>query len=195
MRELIKKTVDTPWKAFGEIAMFLFKISAFVSFVIIKKVQLGQGHKFYGLPKILRHRGSVIEIGDNFENRNRWDSNPLGINHPTIFCTWLKGAKILIGDDVGISGGSIVASKRIEIGDGTLIGANCTIIDTDFHPITSKARRYGQEAIKSNPVKIGKNVFIGMDTTMLKGVIIPDDTVIPAGSTVVASKNGGYRLR
>jgi acetyltransferase-like isoleucine patch superfamily enzyme len=98
---------------------------------------LGANYKFYGLPKVFRHRGSKIEIGNRFENRNVWYSNPLGINHPIIICTWDNGTEIKIGNDVGISGGSIVAAKKIEIGNGTIIGVNTTIIDTDFHPVDS----------------------------------------------------------
>jgi acetyltransferase-like isoleucine patch superfamily enzyme len=126
----------------------------------------------------------VIEIGKKFETRNWWWSNPLGINHPTIICTWKRSAQIIIGNNVGVSGGSIVASKKIEIGDGTLIGVNTTIIDTDFHPIKSKNRRYDKKNIKSKPVKIGKNVFIGMNCVILKGVEISDNSVIPAGSVL-----------
>jgi acetyltransferase-like isoleucine patch superfamily enzyme len=99
-------------------------------------------------------------------------------------CTWSKGAKIEIGNDVGISGGSIVANKSIEIGDGTLIGANTTIIDTDFHPIKSNNRRYDKKGIASKPIKIGKNVFIGMNCIVLKGSTISDNSVIPAGTIV-----------
>jgi acetyltransferase-like isoleucine patch superfamily enzyme len=180
---MLEKVFDTPWKACNELIMFI--VNPFIGFYLrLKKVSMDGGAKFYGFPKIFRHRGSSISIGKNFENRNWWWSNPLGINHPTIICTWNKGAEIIIGNDVGISGGSIIASKRIEIGDGTLIGANTTIIDTDFHPIKSKVRRYDKENIKSTPISIGKNVFIGMNCVILKGVNVKDNSVIPAGSMV-----------
>lgn len=175
--------------------MYFSNILAFLYLVVLKRVQIRGGYKFYGLPKVLKHKGSSIKIGKRFESRNFWYANPLGINHPTILCTWAKGSKIIVGDDVGISGGSIVASVKIEIGSRTLIGANSTIIDTDFHPAKAEGRRYSKKGVKSAAVWIGKDVFIGMNCTVLKGVRIPDGSVIPAGSTVVASKDRGYKLR
>lgn len=181
--DLILKIIDTPWKFLNEIRMYILKIPASIYFKS-RGVDIAPGAKFYGLPKVFKFRGSRISIGDRFENRNWWDSNPLGINHPTIICTWRPSAKIVIGRDVGISGGSIVASDSVEIGDGTLIGANTTIIDTDFHPVASLKRRYETKNVKSGPVRIGKNVFIGMNSQILKGVIIPDNSIIPAGSVI-----------
>jgi len=175
------------WKAINEIKMYLTKPLSWF-YLKVKGVKIGTGAKFYGLPKILISPNSTITIGDRFENRNWWESNPLGINHPTIICTWAKGAKIVIGNDVGISGGAIVAAKKVTIGDGTLIGANTLIIDSDFHPIKSKKRRYSKRGIKSAPITIGKNVFIGTNCTILKGANIKDNSVVPAGATVRKQK-------
>jgi len=180
-----EKALNTPWKLLYEVSMFVLKPSVNL-YLILKGVKTANGSKFYGFPKIFKHKGSSIIIGKRFESRNWRFSNPLGINHPTIICTWKVGAKIIIGNDVGISGGSIVASKKIEIGQGTIIGVNTTIIDTDFHPVRSMARRYDKKNIRSGPVKIGKNVFIGMNCTILKGATIPDNAVVPAGSVVRA---------
>lgn len=188
MNQLIKTVLfviqNSPWKLLNEAKMLVLKPYAVLYLQLIKGVQILDGFKMYGLPKVFRHNGSSITIGRRFESRNNWDSNPLGIDHPTIICTWRKGAEIIIGNDVGISGGSIVAAQKIEIGDGTLIGANTTIIDTDFHPVESSRRRYDKKAIKTKPVSIGKNVFIGMHCIILKGVTIPDNAIVPAGSVV-----------
>ncbi|HJY98733.1 MAG TPA: acyltransferase [Patescibacteria group bacterium] len=179
----IDKAIETPWKLYNEVAMYLAR--PFVDlYLFVNGVSIASGGKFYGFPKIFKHLGSKINIGKNFECRNWWFSNPLGLNHPTIICTWSATARIIIGNDVGISGGSIVASNKIEIGDGTIVGANCTIIDTDFHPIKSAFRRYDKKRIKSMPVKIGKNVFVGMNCIILKGATIPDNAVVPAGSVI-----------
>lgn len=183
MRKIIDNAFQTPWKLFYEI--FMYAVRPFVGlYLFINGITIDQGGKFYGFPKVFRHSGSKIKIGKNFECRSWWFSNPLGINHPTVICTWSKSAEITIGDDVGMSGGSVVASKKIEIGNGTIIGANSTIIDTDFHPIKSTRRRYKKEGVKSLPVKIGKNVFIGMNVLILKGANIPDNSIVPAGSVV-----------
>lgn len=183
LKEIISKSIETPWKMVNEILMYLIKPFVLI-YLAMCGVKIGTNPKFYGFPRIYRHSGSKILIGKNFECRSWWFANPLGINHPTIFSTWKKGASIKIGDNVGISGGSIVASTELKIGDGTLIGANCTTIDTDFHPINSFDRRYSNMNIKSSPVVIGKNVFVGTNVTILKGVRIPDNSVVPAGAVI-----------
>ena len=70
----------------------------------------------------------------------------------------------------------------IEIGDGSLIGHNTTIatLNHDFDP----AKR---QNLTPSPVKIGKNVWIGSDCTILPGVTIGDGAIIGAGSVVVKS--------
>ena len=62
---------------------------------------------------------------------------------------WRKDARIIIGNNVGISGGGIVLKDRVEVGDGMLIGADATIIDTDFHPVASNDRHYETKNVKS----------------------------------------------
>lgn len=173
---------DTPWKLATEIAMYLIKPFVYL-YLMFMGVSIGKGSKFYGFPKIFNHRGSKIIIGDNFEARSWRFSNPLGINHPVIICTWGKGALINIGNDVGISGGSIVASKEIKIGDRVLIGANSTIIDTNFHPLKGE-KRYSKANVENKSVTIGDDVFVGMNAIILKGNNVKNNSIIPAGEVV-----------
>lgn len=179
---IIQIIYETPWKLFNELLMYLFKPFVYI-YLKLNGVVIGKGFKFYGFPKIYRNRGSKIIIGNNFESRNWWFSNPLGINHPLILCTWSKDAEIRIGNDVGISGGSIVSAKEINIGNRVLIGANPTIIDTDFHPTIGK-KRYEIKNVRSKPVKIGNDVFIGMNAIILKSVTLSNNTIVPAGEVV-----------
>ena len=67
----------------------------------------------------------------------------------------------------------------IEIGDETMIGSNVTIVTLN-HDINPKTR------INANPkpVKIGKNVWIGSDCTILPGITIGNNSIIGAGSVV-----------
>lgn len=173
---------DTPWKLATEISMYLIRPFVYL-YLIFMGVKIGKGSKFYGFPKIFKHRDSQIIIGNNFEARSWRFSNPLGVNHPVIICTWAKGATIEIGDDVGISGGSVVASKEIKIGDRVLIGANSTIIDTNFHPLKGE-RRYSKENVDSKAVVIGDNAFVGMNVIILKGNNIKNNSIIPAGEVI-----------
>jgi acetyltransferase-like isoleucine patch superfamily enzyme len=66
-----------------------------------------------------------------------------------------------------------------------LIGANCRIYDTDFHPVDFQERRSGARP-KTAPVAIGNDVWLGAGATVLKGVTIGDRTVVAAGAVVVA---------
>lgn len=180
---IFEQTISTPWKAVNEI--LCFATTPIVRLLIIFwDISIGFRPKFYGFPRFQKHKGSKILIGDRFECRSAKYSNPLGLNHATIICTWSRGAQIIIGDDVGVSGVSIVSNNKVVIGSGTIIGANCTIIDTDFHPVKSNSRRYDKENIKTLPVVIGKNVFVGMNSIILKGSTIPDNSIVPAGSVV-----------
>ena len=70
----------------------------------------------------------------------------------------------------------------IEIGDGVLIGHNTTIATLN-HDINPKNRAN----LHPNGVKIGKNVWIGSDCTILPGVEIGDGAIIGAGSVVTKS--------
>ena len=68
----------------------------------------------------------------------------------------------------------------IEIGDKTMIGPSVTIVTLN-HEINPETRI---NAIPK-PVKIGKNVWIGANCTILPGVTIGNNSVIGAGSVVV----------
>ena len=94
-----------------------------------------------------------------------------------------EGASIVIGDDTGLSGCTITAIERIEIGSKVLIGSGVAIADNDAHPLDPGDRRYGED-IDSRPVRIGDGVFLGARSIILKGVTIGDHAVVGAGSVV-----------
>ena len=90
------------------------------------------------------------------------------------------GKNIKIGKNVFINACCRFQDQGgIEIGDGSLIGHNTTIatFNHDFNP-DKRAN------LHPSPVKIGKNVWIGSDSTILPGVEIGDGAVIGAGSIV-----------
>jgi acetyltransferase-like isoleucine patch superfamily enzyme len=96
------------------------------------------------------------------------------------------GGKIEIGEGFGISGSTIYSTSSITIGKNATIGANCKIVDNDFHPLCPEKRRMNlnKEYTKRAPVKIGDNCFIGMNSIILKGTTIGDNVVVGAGSVV-----------
>lgn len=134
-------------------------------------------------PEIL---GGGIIIGDYFSCNNKLTSNSVGIFQPCFFNISASGSKIIIGNNVGISGTTINATTTITIGDNTIIGSGCLITDTDSHPILAAERNLPDwpKYTKSKPIVIGKNVFIGARSIVLKGVTIGDGAVVGAGSVV-----------
>ena len=129
----------------------------------------------------LSAQGQIV-IGSNVSIVSDSIFNRAGINHPTQLVAG-KGATLVIGDNTGISGASIYALESIEIGKHVLIGANCHIYDTDFHPMDWKQRRVSGEPAKA-PVKIEDDVWLAANVTVLKGVTIGARSVIAAGSVV-----------
>jgi acetyltransferase-like isoleucine patch superfamily enzyme len=139
-----------------------------------------------GAPVIDVFPGSEIGIGTNVTLISASFATALGVNHPVVLRTMAADARISIGERVGISGGSICAAALVEIGDDTMLGANVTVADTDFHSLLPANRRHdGRVRVKE--VIIGKRVFIGANSIILKGVCIGDGSVIGAGSVVTRS--------
>ena len=153
-------------------------------FLRVNRVNYGKNLKLIGWPFVFRYPHAQIELGEKVRiNSNFW-SNLLGLYQRTIIVAKGKG-KIKIGNNVGISGASIYAIGRIEIGNKSLIGANVKIIDNDFHPVDPEDRlEHDNSKIAHAPVIIGDNVFIGMNSIILKGTVIGNNCVIGAGSVV-----------
>ncbi|MGU5558853.1 DapH/DapD/GlmU-related protein [Aeromonas caviae] len=79
----------------------------------------------------------------------------------------------------------IIADKTtISIGDNTLIGPNFTCFDSNFHSLHPDKRLSCDYSCK--PVRIGENVFIGANVTVLLGVSIGDNSVIGAGAIITS---------
>ena len=134
-----------------------------------------------------------MELGSNVTVKSSFLSNLVGLYSRSIIVTRTADAVIKIGNYVGISGATIYARKRIEIGDNTCIGGNCKILDNDFHPIDEERRIQllrdenggeASEAIPSDDIIIGKNCFIGCNTLILKGTVLGDGCVVGAGAVV-----------
>ena len=120
---------------------------------------------------------SRIEIGRNCTFRSDHTSNLIGVNHKCILSTRSKDSIIIIGDYCGFSGVSIGAILEIRIGNNVLCGANVIITDNDWHPSRLNST--------PKPVIIENNVWLGVNTTVLKGVTIGANSIIGANSLVV----------
>ena len=79
---------------------------------------------------------------------------------------------------------TLVDDGEIFIGEHTMIGPNVTLTTTG-HPIRPDLRE--QIAQYSEPIHIGRNVWIGAGVIVLPGVTIGDNSIIGAGSVVSRS--------
>lgn len=149
------------------------------------KLRLGKKVQFFGRPIFWRHPTATITIGDHCIFRSSEWSNSIGLNR-RCFISACKGAEIKIGTSSGFSGAVIAATSSISIGNRVLLGGNCTILDTDRHPIDPLARM-NREKVISRPVVIEDDVFLGMNVVVLKGCKIGRGSVVAANSVVSSS--------
>ena len=132
-----------------------------------------------------------MEFGSYLQLRSSARSNPLGANRPVILSTWQSGAVLEIGDRFAMTGGTVCAAERITIGQDVTVGANTTIVDSDFHPLDRDQRRLHPRRATTSPVLIQDGVFIGVQSLILKGVTLGQGCVVGAGSVVTRDVPAG----
>ncbi len=153
-------------------------------------IKLGAGCRFYGLPILRRHPRSDITIGSCCQFRSAEWSNLAGLNHRCVISTMKEKAILYIGANCGFSGATIATEASVVIGDRVMVGANCFISDTDWHPLAPMQRAAGERGT-SKPVTIENDVWLGANVVVLKGVCIGEGSVVAANSVVVQSIPAG----
>lgn len=106
-------------------------------------------------------------------------------------CVCHLGGRCHLGPQVVLSYGTIVhCSERIEIGRDTVIG--------EYSTITDSAHRHGygpvHHTIRTAPVAIGQNCWIGAKATLARGVRVGDEVVVGANSLVTGTVDSGERV-
>jgi acetyltransferase-like isoleucine patch superfamily enzyme len=140
-----------------------------------------------GMPIVRRYKNAEIIIGTQVSFYNHSRANLIGINSPCILVA-AENARIEIGDYTGLSGTVIHSRKRISLGRHVKVGANCKIVDHDFHPLDYQKRRDNSAGPEiALEVEIGDDVFIGTNALILKGVKIGNGAIIGAGAVVTKS--------
>ena len=140
--------------------------------------------RFYGLPKVQKKIGTNIIVGKHFTLVSDMRYNSIGVFQPVILKTTGTNARIVIGNNVGMSGCTVSANRLIQIGNNVMIGSGCLITDNDAHPIHPCDREF-PERLGVAEVVIEDDAFLGARVIVLKGVIIGKGSVIGAGSVVV----------
>ena len=157
------------------------------------RIAVAKGIRLIGLPNIRVVKESEIKIGKGSRLISHPSYTALGVSHPVTLRTLYPGAKLYIGNNVGISGAVIAAKQSIIIEDRVMIGARAIICDTDFHSLNPDMRHSKNDLVHANsaPVRICENAFIGANAIILKGVNIGAGAVIGAGSVVVKDVGDG----
>lgn len=92
-------------------------------------------------------------------------------------------SEITIGDNVAISNSfSVECYSKVVVENNVLIGDKCSIMDNDGHVLEADNRNVGIPKYKE--VRICRNVFLGSNVIILKGVTIGENSVIGNGSVV-----------
>jgi acetyltransferase-like isoleucine patch superfamily enzyme len=120
-----------------------------------------------------------IELGDrvNLSGRSCFYFVKTGSDMPVI----KLGDNVFLGNACTLS-----CARRIEIGDHCLISACVRIHDNDGHPLDPERRMMNDKIreCETAAVVIEKNVWVGADAAILKGVRIGENAVIGAGAVV-----------
>lgn len=161
---------------------------AFVKLRILKYNSLSSCKQVLGQPKLyhplLLNGKGKISFGNNVQIGVV--NSPNYYSHYSYFEARSSESEIIIGNNVSINNNcSIEAVSKITIHENVLIGINCSILDNDGHSLEIDNRLSGKP--KSAEIVIEKNVFIGDNVTILKGVTIGENSVIGNGSIVTKS--------
>jgi acetyltransferase-like isoleucine patch superfamily enzyme len=139
--------------------------------------RVGRRLTLEGAPPLIIGNGR-IEVGDDVH-----------VGSP---CTWDVGpdAELIIGHRVSLNYRGVISVRdSVRIGDDTLLAGEVAIFDNTNHPVAPAQRlaRQAPSAAEIGPVVIGRNVWIGLRCTIMRGVTIGDNAVVAAGSIVTKS--------
>ncbi len=158
----------------------------------------------YGKCQVVNTRGKVffscpvkkglIKIGRNtdhfFANQKSLilisNGSSITFNGPATFgsgCTWrlTNNGTITFGEYVRCgSGVRFFSEDKLVIGNYSIITYNCQILNTNFHYILDTNTKTVHRNTK--PISIGAFNWIGNQTTVMKGAITKDYTIVASGS-------------
>lgn len=142
-------------------------------------IQIGYGK--IGITDFKRSRGVWEVHGDVVFNGRAFIMHGCKINVA-------ENAELIFGDDFNMSTEcTIVARKRIEIGNHSGISWESLVMDSDFHHIADET---GEVFNHPKEIIIGDNVWVACKCTILKGAVIPSGSVVAANSMVTKKLTG-----
>lgn len=148
---------------FKDLKSVVFNGKCYISISDSAKVQIGSGFVC----------NSGLDYGiENYESKIRVSN----------------GAHLAIGDNSGMSSVVIGCYEKIIIGNNVNLGGGTRLTDSNFHSLDWQLRadrELDRTCVKTSPVIIEDNVFIGARCIIGKGVTIGARSIIAAGSVVV----------
>ena len=97
---------------------------------------------------------------------------------PPFYTDW--GRNITFGKEVFVNTNCTFMDRGgIIIGDGTMIGPNVSLTTLNHDPNPEK-----RHVTYCQPIRIGKQVWIGLGAIVLPGVTIGDGAIVAAGAVV-----------
>lgn len=141
------------------------------------KIEIGNNVKF-NHKVTFQGKGKLI-INDNVVfGYNMAGSNDQGI----ILQVRFLQSQIIIGENAQIMNGcEMFSTSTINIGKDVLLGAGVKIMDSDFHELNPNKRL---NSGPSFPIIIHNNCWVGIDSLLLKGTEIGENSVVAAKSVV-----------
>lgn len=139
------------------------------------------GKRIRGNRVYIKNKGS-IDLGDCVS----LNSFPGGRYYKTGLQTHCDESKIIIGNNCNLNGTMIHCREFISIGDYCLFGPGTVICDNDSHRISIDIMER-RDPPQSAPIKIRKNVWIGMNSLILKGVEIGENAIVAAHSVITTN--------
>lgn len=176
------------------IALYNLKNALFWKVRNVKFQQLGRNIIYNQIRVQSVGKGNKIIIGNGSRLKNvsfniHGDNNEIIIENDcsltdTIFTIeenanliWIKKGSTTTGDVLI----SAIEGSKVVVGEDGMISRDVYIASGDGHGVVdSKGRRTNY----SEDILIGSHVWIGYKTIINKGVIIPDNSIIAAGSVV-----------
>jgi acetyltransferase-like isoleucine patch superfamily enzyme len=101
-----------------------------------------------------------------------------------VITTTHPSAKIIVENQVGMSGCTLECRELIQIGNRVTIGSGVLILDSDSHSLDPAERKAGISNIRSALVILEEDVFVGARSIILKGTRIGARTIVRAGAVV-----------
>lgn len=146
------------------------------------KVNTPKSTKIKGRVNLIAVKGGKIILGENITLRSDPFDYLGGMPFGTTLLVDKSGGEILIGDNCRLNGTYVHAKKRIRIGKNCVIAAGTNIIDLNGHELISSDRTKGEDTPKE--IIIEDNVWICVNSIILKGTVIGRNSVVAANSVV-----------